>query len=144
MSANKWFRKFSTNSPMATMALRYFAEYILNSPVQPVPKWIVGELNVEADDVSRVQELFSPKLKFIYNVSYSKLFHQVLQKYSMMRTWNPFLSSPELLSDLSFVVSSVPSMAVPSRKQLLGHFVPVERIFFGSAAITNSSPSCLL
>ena len=144
MSANKWFRKFSTNSTMATIALRYFAKYMPNSPVQPVPKWIAGELNVEADDVSRVQELFSPKLKFIYNVSYSKLIHQVLQKYSMMRTWDLFLPSPELLSDLSCVVSSVPSMAVPSRKQRLGHFVPVERTFFGSAVHTGSSPSCFL
>ena len=144
MSANKWFRKFSTNSAMATMALRYFAEYMPNSPVQPVPQWIAGELNVEADDVSRVQELFSPKLKFIYNVSYSKLIHQVLQKYSTMRTWDLFLPSPELLSDLSCVVSSVPSMAVPSRKQRLGHFVPVERTFFGSAVNTGSSPSCFL
>ena len=144
MSANKWFRKFSTNSPMATNALRMFAEYMRLSDVSPVPQHLPGKLNVEADDVSRVHELFTPQRKFIYDVPYHILLEQVLLKYSRMRSYDLFLPSPELLSDLLFLVSSDGLMEVPSRKKNLGRFLPVDSISSGSATNTSSSISCFL
>ena len=144
MSANKWFRTFSTNSSMATNAIRLFAEYMRLSDVSPVPEHIPGVLNVEADDISRVQELFCPKLKSIYHLPYHILLQQVLQKHSKMRFYEIFLSSQELLLDLSYVVFSDASMGVPSRKKNLGRFSPVASIFSGSATNMDSLNFCFL
>jgi len=144
MSANKWFRTFSTRSPMATNALRLFAEYMLLSDVSPLPEWIPGELNVEADDVSRVHELFVPKKELIYNLSYHVLIQQVLLKYRKMNCYSLFLLSPELLSDLSSVVYADELTEVPKRKSNLGRFVPVESISSLFATNTISSTSCFL
>ena len=52
---------------MATNAICLFAEYMCLSDVSPVPRHILVVLNVDADDVLRVQELFVPKLKSIYH-----------------------------------------------------------------------------
>ena len=144
MSANKWFRTFSTNSSMATNAIQLFAEYMRLSDVSPVPQHIPGVLNVEADDISRVQELFCPKLKSIYHLPYHTLLQQVLQRHNKMRSYEIFLPSQELLLDLSYVVSSDASMGVPSRKKSLGHFLPVDSIFSGSAINTGSLNFCFL
>lgn len=63
---------------------RLFAEYMLLSDVSPLPEWIQGELNVEADDVSRVHELFVPKKSLIYDLPYNILLNQVLLKHKKM------------------------------------------------------------
>ena len=144
MSANKWFRTFSTNSAMATNALRLFAEYMRLSDVSPVPQHIAGELNVEADDVSRVHELFTPQRKIVYDVPYNILLQQVLLKYNKMKSYDLFLPSQELLSDLLLVVSSDALTVVPSRKKILGRFLPVASISSGSATNINSLSSCFL
>ena len=144
MSANKWFRTFSTNSQLATNAIRLFAEYTRLSDVSPVPDHIPGVLNVEADDVSRVQELFVPQHKFIYHLPYHVLLQQVLQKHNKMKSYEIFLPSQELLSDLSYVVSSDVSTEVPSRRKNLGRFLPVDSISSGFANNISSLNSFFL
>ena len=129
---------------MATNALRLFSEYMRLSDVSPVPQHIPGRLNVDADDISRVHELFTPHKKIIYDLPYHTLLEQVLQKHNKMRSYDLFLLSPELLSDLSCVVFSDALMAVPSWKTNLGRFLPVVSIFSGSATSTSSSVSCFL
>ena len=144
MSANKWFRKFSTNSPMATNALRMFAKYMRLSDVSPVPQHLPGKLNVEADDVSRVHELFTPQRKIVYDVPYNILLQQVLLKYNKMKSYDLFLPSQELLLDLLLVVSSDALTVVPSWKKNLGRFLPIDSIFSGSTTNISSPISCFL
>ena len=144
MSANKWFRKFSTNSVMATSALLLFAEYMKHSPVSPIPEWIAGDENTEADDISRVQELFSPKKTHIYDVPFPILLNQVCLKYKQIRDWEIFLPSQEILADLSYVVYTDFSTEVPKTRKNLGHFVRVDSISCGSANSTTYSNSFFL
>ena len=70
-----------TNSVMATLALLLFAKYMKHSPVSSAPEWIAGKKNTEADDVSCVQELFSPQKTHIYDVPFPLLLNQVCLKY---------------------------------------------------------------
>ena len=58
---------------MATKALQLFAEYMKDSQVSANPQHIPGKLNVEADGISQVQELYSPHKQFVYDVSYKSL-----------------------------------------------------------------------
>jgi hypothetical protein len=138
-SANKWMRTISTASVMGQNALRLFANYTLQSPVTSFPEHIAGKDNIEADDVSRPDELFSPKKSHIYDIPYPILMQQVCRKYNKLRSWTSFHPSAEILSDLNYVLSSVSRMEVPKRRQNLGHFCPVESIFSGSASNTTSS-----
>ena len=62
ISVNKWFRTFSTNSMMATNALRMFAKYMKYSPVSPVSAYVPGVENTKGDDLSRVYQLFPNKI----------------------------------------------------------------------------------
>ena len=144
ISANKWFRTFSTNSDMATSALLYFAEYMKYSPVSPVPAHVPGVENTTADDISRVYQLFPNKKSFIYNVPYPLLLRQVCHKYNKMLNYNVFLLDPEIVSDLSFLVYSDYSTVVPKRRKNLGRFFPVSSIFSGFVNNTIYSDSFFL
>ena len=132
MSANKWFRTFSTNSIIATNALLMFTEYMKYSPVLPVPDWIKGSENVQADDLSHVYKLFPNEKPFIYDVPYHILLKQVCRKYSKMSNYDIFLPHPEILSDISYLVYSDYSTVVPKRRKSLGRFFRVSSIFSGS------------
>ena len=77
MAANKWFRKFSTNSLIATAALLMFAEYMKFNAVSPCPFHIAGTSNVVADDISRVHEMFTPHLDSNSAYKYPSLIRQV-------------------------------------------------------------------
>jgi hypothetical protein len=138
-SANSWMRKKSTRSLMGQNALRLFANYMLLSQVSSTTDHVKGIDNVEADDISRVQELFSPKKSHIYDVPFSTLIQQVCQKYNNLKSWEIFLPSPEILSDLSYVLSSDYLTEVPKRRKHFGHFYHVESTFYGSATNVNSS-----
>jgi hypothetical protein len=138
-SANSWMRKKSTRSLMGQNALRLFANYMLLSQVSSTTDHVKGIDNVEADDISRVQELFSPKKSHIYDVPFSILIQQVCQKYNNLKSWEIFLPSPEILSDLSYVLSSDYLTEVPKKRKHFGHFYHVESTFYGSATNDNSS-----
>ena len=60
-SANCWMRTISADSFIAQNLLRLYAKYLINSPIKGDTAWVAGEDNGEADDKSRVQELFSPQ-----------------------------------------------------------------------------------
>ena len=144
MSANEWFRTFSTNSAMATNALLMFAEYMKYSPVLPVPDWIKRSENVQADDLSRIYKLFPNDKPFIYDVPYPILLQQVCHKYNEMSNYNVFLPHPDIISDISYLVYSDYSTAVPKRRKSLGRFFPVSSIFSGFVNNTIYSNSFFL
>ena len=66
-------RTISSGSYIAQNLLRLFANYLINSPIKGDTDWVAGEMNKEVDDISRVQELFSPKKSQIYDVPYITL-----------------------------------------------------------------------
>ena len=127
-SANSWITKLSTESTMGQNALRYYAEYTLNSPVALNTKHIKGELNIVADDISRVNELFSPKRHCLHDLPYSDLINQICTKYEEMKSWRIFLPSPEILCDLRSILSSESFMEAPSQRKTLGRYATVESI----------------
>ena len=129
---------------MATYALQLFAEYLKLSPVNPIPEHIKGELNTEADNISRVNKLFPTERSHIFDVPYHILLEQVCQKYKKIRNWEVFLPSPELLSSLSYVVYSDVLTEGPRVEATLGRFVPVNSFFSGSANNTTYSNTYFL
>ena len=143
MSANKWFRTFSTASLMATKALELFAEYFQYSPVCPITEHIPGRLNIEADNISRPNKHFSPPREYIYDVNYKTLLKQVCRKHKKIENWDVFLPSKDLLWDISCVVYSASLPEGLKRRSSLGRFVPVASIFSGSATDINYS-TCFL
>jgi hypothetical protein len=137
-SANSWITKLSTESAMGQNALRYYAEYTLNSPVALNTKHIKGELNIVADDISRVNELFSPKRHCLHDLPYSALINQICTKYEEMKSWRIFLPSPEILCDLRSILSSASFMEAPSQRKNLGRYATVESI----SSTTAKSGTC--
>ena len=82
--------KISASSSTAQNLLRYFANYLLHSPVEGDTNWIAGHENKEADEISRVQELFSPNKTEIYDIPYVTLLKQVCLKHKEKRSWRVF------------------------------------------------------
>ena len=138
MSANKWMREISTGSIIAQNLLRMFANYLLYSLLKGDTDWIPGDENGEADEVSRVQELFSPKKSEIHNVPYTTLLKQVCLKHKEKRSWRVFQPSAQILSDLNSVLSSKYLTEVPKKRENLGQFFPVESTFYGTAQNAES------
>ena len=94
--------------------------YKLLTPFTPIKghtKHIAGIDNREADDISRVNELFTPQKTNIYDVPYVTLIQQVCHKYKKLKNWRNFQPSAQILSDLNFVLSSDYLMEVPKRRQ---------------------------
>ena len=83
-----------------------FAEYMKYSPVLPVPDWIKGSENVQADDLSRVYKLFPNKKPFIYDVLYHILLQQVCHKYNKMSNYDVFPFAPR--DSFRHLLSGVP------------------------------------
>ena len=133
MSANKWMKKSSSSSIIAQNLLRLFANYMIHSLVKGDTNWIPGEMNKEADEVSRVQELFSPTKSDFFDIPYITLLKQVCLKHKDKRSWRNFQPSAQILSDLNCVLSSKYLTVVPKKRERLGQFYPVESTFYGTA-----------
>ena len=66
-------RTISAGSFIAQSLLRLFVNYLIHYPVKEDTDWIAGQMNKEADNISRVQELLSPQKFQIYDVPYITL-----------------------------------------------------------------------
>ena len=143
-SANCWMRTISAGSFTAQNLLRLYANYLINSPIKGDTAWVAGDNNGEADDISRVQELFSPQKSQIYDVPYITLLKQVCLKHKEKRSWRVFHPSAQILSDLSCVLLSNYVTEVPKKTKNLGQFYPVESTFYGTAGNETSYPSSFL
>ena len=98
----------------------------------------------KADNISRVQELFSQQKTQIYDVPYITLLKQVCLKHKEKRSWRVFHPSAQILSDLSCVLLSNYVTEVPKKTKNLGQFYPVESTFYGTAGSETSYPSSFL
>ena len=127
-SANAWWRKISTKSTVGQNLLRYYAEYERLSQITSVTRHIPGKDNKEADLISRPHELYSPHLPHVYNVPLPVLVRKVSQQIKKLKSWEIFLPSPELLSDLRSMLSSASLMEVPNARVNYGRLVPAEKI----------------
>ena len=80
--------------------LRVYAEYQRLSQVCSVAEHIAGVENKTADDISRVQQLFTPRKTNIYDVPFDVLLAQVCQKHKKFKSWDIFASEKaNLMSD---------------------------------------------
>ena len=77
-----------------------------------------------ADGISRPDLLFSPHLTHIYDQSYTLLIRKVCQKFRKLRSWNCFLPSPDLLSQIRSALYSVSPMARPSVVKNYANSIP--------------------
>lgn len=72
MSTNSWVQKINTPLIMRQNALRLFVEYSINSKVVMSTDHISSKANIIADTLSCVNELFVPKISYIWcSLSYS-------------------------------------------------------------------------
>ena len=134
----------SAGSFIAQNLLCLFANYLINSPVKGDTDWVTGKMNKEADNISRVQELFSPQKTQIYDVPYITLLKQVCLKHKEKRSWRVFHPSAQILSDLSCVLLSNYVTEVPKKTKNIGQLYPVESTFYGTAGNKKSYPSSFL
>ena len=136
--ANSWEQKSTTKSIMGQNALRYHVEYTKNCDVAINTNYIKSKLNVRADGITRVNELFSPEKSHIYDISYTDLIRQVCSKFTEMKSWRIFLPNPAIICDTRWIFSSTNAMEAPKPHQNLGGFVHVKRTFFGTATSAES------
>ena len=143
-SANAWWTKSSTSSPMGRNLVRLYAEYKLLAPVHSTIAHIKGEANVVADTISRPDNLFIPKLTEIHSTSYPTLIHQITTHFKPKTHWHLFLPSPELLSCLKSALSAEYSPTRPKKPQNSGQFVRAESISSCSSTPNTCSAAYFL
>ena len=80
-SANVWWNKISTISTHSQNMLQVYAEYQQISEVCSVAEHIAGKDNKIADDISRVQSLFTPEKSHIHDIPFQTLLAQGCQKH---------------------------------------------------------------
>ena len=117
--------------------LRVYAEYQRTSQVCSVATHIKGVDNKIADDISRVQSLFRPEKTHIYDIQFEILLEQVCLKHKNFRSWDCFLPSKSLLSQIRSTVSSGFSTERPTMLNHVGHFERVDSILSNSATEKN-------
>ena len=138
-SANSWWRKMSTASPMGGNLVKLYAEYQLLAPVCSFSEHIKGVDNIVADAISRPDELFRPHLTEIYTTPYPVLIRQVCQRYKLKKRWDLFLISAELQSAMSSLLCSNLVTGRIKKPQNSGRFVPAGSIFSNGAQRDNST-----
>jgi hypothetical protein len=131
--ALSWLRKMITASLWGQQLLRLFAEFLLDSPLGMAGEHLAGELNFAPDLVSRPCELYSPKLTDPLARSFQSHIQQICRRLPELESWKVFLPSPELLSLVSFQLSSDSNWERPNVPKQLGQFVPAAYISSGSA-----------
>jgi len=87
---------------------------------------IPGVENVLADDISRPPSV---------DVDHCTRVWQLTTKHPIIKTWDYFLPSPELLLLLSSRLSTTRCLGLPSLPTNLGQFVPTESIVSNSPVI---------
>ena len=131
--ANAWWNKISTVLTHGQNMLQVYAEYQRLSQVCSVAEHIKGIDNKIADNISCVQQLFTPWKTHIYDVPFDVLLAQDCQKHRKSKLWNIFLPSKQLLLHMiSTVSSNIPTTYLEAIK-VPGHCVRVVSILSSSA-----------
>ena len=86
--------------------IHVYAEYESLFQVCSVAKHIKGIKIKTVDDIYYVQELFVPRKTHIYDVSFNIFLAQVCQNHKKFKSWDIFLPSRQLLSQMRSTVSS--------------------------------------
>ena len=134
----------STASTIGQNLLQIYAEYEQCSLCTSLSNYIKGKENVTAASISCPDLLFAPHLTHIYDQSYTLLIRKVCQRFRKLRSWDCFLPSPDLLSQICSALYSVSPMARPSVVKNYGQLYPVKSTFFGGASNRTSTISCFL
>jgi hypothetical protein len=114
-SALAWTNKLTSKSLQGQQLIALMAELLRLGTLGINSKHIPGVDNDLADFISRPTNL---------TLSPSARHEQIYQKHTLLRTWNYFLPSPELLQLLGSLLFTKPSPVPPALPKNLGHFFP--------------------
>jgi hypothetical protein len=104
--AAAWANKVTSKSPQGQPLI---------GPIGLNTHHIPGIKSILADFISRPTH---------FALSHADQSEQIFWKHGSARTWDYFLPSPELLQSLSCLLSSAPTLDLPSLPKSLGQFVP--------------------
>jgi hypothetical protein len=114
-SAEAWANKVTSKSLQGQPLIGMLAALLRARPIGLNTHHIPGDENILADFISRPTH---------FALSHSDRSEQIFLKHASARTWDYFLPSPELLQSLSCLLSSAPTLDLPSLPRNLGLFVP--------------------
>jgi hypothetical protein len=114
-----WANKVTSKSLQGQALIAIYAEILRLSNIGLSSNHIEGVSNIRADDLSRPS---SPDL------SPSDHHAQIFQKHALLKTWDYFHPSPELLQLLSFSLCTGPSPDPPKLPKIWGRFAPAGSI----------------
>jgi hypothetical protein len=140
-SAIAWLSKISMRSLFGQALLHFFTELSLLTTVGAPPKHLAGHLNFPPDLISRPCELYSPHGVSPLDHSFYCHVTQICQHLPKLKSWRIFLPSADLLSNLSFRLSSDVPSGRPLVPKNLGRFVPVGSISAGSSPRSEPFPT---
>lgn len=133
-SAVSWGRRVATKSRIGQRLLEFFAELRLSSPHLGLSvSHLAGDLNVEADLLSRPRALYSAPID-PHELSFPSHLLQICNRRPALASWKVFLPSPDLLSSLASILSSDVSTAVTDPPKNFGTCELASSIFSGSPA----------
>jgi hypothetical protein len=113
--AEAWANKVTSKSPQGQPLIGVLAALLRARPIGLNTHHIAGTENILADFISRPTH---------FALSHSDRSEQIYRKHASARTLDYFLPSPELLQSLSCLLSSAPTLDLPSLPKNLGRFVP--------------------
>ena len=113
--AEAWANKVTSKSLQGQPLIGVLAALLRARPIGLNTNHIAGSENILADFISRPTH---------FTLSHADRSEQIFRKHASARTWDYFLPSPELLQSLSYLLSSAPTLDLPSLPRNLGRFVP--------------------
>ena len=113
--AEAWANRVTSKSPQGQPLIGVLAALLRARPIGLNTNHIAGSDNILADFISRPTH---------FALSHADRSEQIYRKHASARTWDYFLPSQELLQSLSYVLSSAPTLDLPSLPKNLGRFVP--------------------
>jgi hypothetical protein len=125
MVSKAWESKATATSLRGQSLIGIYAELLRTTRLHTICDHIKGELNVEADDISRND----------FTLSLSARFHQLFAKHPLLESFDYFLPSQDLLQLLTSRLFSEPNPRPCVLPANLGRFVPAGSTTFDSPSI---------
>ena len=125
-NSQSWTNRASAKSHHGSNLVKFFAELTLSSPISFSSSRVSTHDNGEADFLSRVDCQFS----------HTSLLQHVYHKLPLLKNYNFFRPSSELMESLYSVLYSTPLTRRPAPPKNLGHFDPGTSFSFNSAGAT--------
>jgi hypothetical protein len=125
MSSKSWIHRVITASPHGQALIQIYAALLRRSSVGLQCEHIPGVLNIEPDFISRPNLCLSP----------FDWYAQIFRTVPRLQSYNYFLPSPELISEIQLRLFSDSPLGLPELPKNLGQFVPAASITTGFVTI---------